>query len=355
MKAWGYNGNGRLGNNSTTNSSSPVSVSSISTAVAAAGGADHSLALLSDGTVAGWGSNAEGQLGAPTPTQSLTPMAVANMSGALAIAAGTSFSYALRASGEAAGVLWSFGDGDDGQLGDGTVVSNRKSVAAAIPGVRSLSAGDRHGIAFRQDGRTVSWGADDYGQLGDGAQVALRRNPVHSLGAGELVQVAAGNSFSVALRAEGTIYSWGYGERLGQGSSALKTVPTPIPSFSLAGNSWMAEDTDGDGLSNAAEYRLGSDPLNGDTNQDGIADGDEFQSGSTPTSWDTDGDGLSNTSEAQLGTDPLIADSDGDGTVDGADCYPLDSTRTACGTSNPSDTTPPTITLDEPPGAVPVP
>jgi alpha-tubulin suppressor-like RCC1 family protein len=356
MKAWGYNANGRLGNNSTTDASTPVSVSSVTTASATAAGADHSLALLTDGTVVGWGANPQGQLGAATPTQSLVPMAVPNLSGVVALAGGTSFSYAIRANGDPAGVVWSFGMGGSGQLGDGTLVANRKSAASGPVSVRWLAAGDRHGLAFRQDGSTVSWGADDSGQLGDGATIASRANPVKTMGAGELVQLAAGFSYSVALRADGTVLTWGIGgAQLGLGPSGMRTLPTAVPNFSLVTNSWMNQDTDADGLSNAAEYRSGADPLSRDTNQNGISDGAETQPGKPPTSPDTDGDGLTNWTEVQKGTDPLIADTDRDGTADGSDCYPLDSTRTACGTSNPSDVTPPTITLDEPPGATPIP
>ena len=128
-----------------------------------------------------------------------------------------------------------------------------------------------------------------------------------------------------------------------------------MPNFTVAANNWLNEDTDDDGLSNAAEYRLGSDPLSADTNANGIPDGQEVGPGRRPTDPDTDGDGLSNALEVERGTDPLVADTDRDGTADGADCYPLDNTRTSCASSNPSDTTPPTITLDEPPGATPVP
>jgi alpha-tubulin suppressor-like RCC1 family protein len=356
VKAWGNNGNGRLGNNSTADSNVPVSVSSVTTAVAVAAGADHSLTLLADGTVVGFGNNAQGQLGAATPSQSLVPMTVPNLSGVVALAAGQSFSYALRASGDAAGALWTFGAGGSGQLGDGTLVTNRKSVASGPLNVRAFAAGLTHGLAFRQDGSTAGWGTDDYGQLGDGTTISSRANPVKTLGAGELLQVAAASSYSVALRADGTVLTWGAGGAwLGLGSAGIQTLPVVIPSFSLVSNAWMKQDTDVDGLTNAAEYRLGSDPLSRDTNQDGIADGAEVGPGKSPTNPDTDGDGLTNAAELQKGTDPFIADTDRDGTTDGSDCHPLDNTQTTCGTSNPSDTTPPTITLDEPPGATPLP
>lgn len=61
-------------------------------------------------------------------------------------------------------------------------------------------------------------------------------------------------------------------------------------------------DSDGDGLTDDEERRLGTNPFNPDTDGDGIPDGDEVA----------------------LGTDPLRADTDGDGIIDGLDKYPLD-------------------------------
>jgi len=128
-----------------------------------------------------------------------------------------------------------------------------------------------------------------------------------------------------------------------------------VPNFSLVDNTWLLADTDGDGLSNGAELRLGSDPLSADSNQDGLKDGVEFASGKSPTNADTDADGLLNADELARGTNPLVADTDGDGVLDGADCYPLDPTRTGCGTPNPLDVTPPVITIVEPPNSIPIP
>jgi hypothetical protein len=77
-------------------------------------------------------------------------------------------------------------------------------------------------------------------------------------------------------------------------------------------------DSDDDGLTDARETELGTDPFSPDTDGDTISDGDEVEFyGTDPLQRDTDGDGLDDAQElASIGTNPLIADSDGDGVSD---------------------------------------
>jgi len=64
-------------------------------------------------------------------------------------------------------------------------------------------------------------------------------------------------------------------------------------------------DTDDDGLTDAEEIELGSDPLSADSDNDGLADGQEVALGTSPTAADTDGDGWSDSDELDYQTDPL--------------------------------------------------
>ena len=80
-------------------------------------------------------------------------------------------------------------------------------------------------------------------------------------------------------------------------------------------------DTDSDGLTDAQENDLGTDPNNADTDGDGLTDGDEINDyGTDPLQADTDGDGLNDGDEVNShDTDPLNSDSDSDGLSDGAE------------------------------------
>lgn len=82
-----------------------------------------------------------------------------------------------------------------------------------------------------------------------------------------------------------------------------------------------SNDADGDGLTDAQEILLGTDPYNRDTDGDGLSDGEEVNIYHTdPLKADTDGDGLNDGDEVhKYHTDPLKADTDGDGLKDGAE------------------------------------
>jgi Tol biopolymer transport system component len=78
------------------------------------------------------------------------------------------------------------------------------------------------------------------------------------------------------------------------------------------------QDSDGDGLINSLELRLGTNPSLADTDGDGLLDGQEVNTYKTnPLVADTDQDGLSDGAEVSLGTNPLQKDTDQDGLMDG--------------------------------------
>ncbi len=356
--SWGLNSSGQLGDNTSTQRTAPVQVgvagSWLTGVTGLAAGATHSLALKGDGTVVAWGNNNNGQLGDGSTTNRLVPVVVTGLSGISRIAAGTLHSAALRTSGFNPGMAWTWGYNSEGQLGDGTLVSS-SSPRSTVTSLRGLASGDRHVLAIASSGGAMVWGANGSGQLGNGGTLPSRV-PQTLTAPTEIVELAGAPEHSIALLSDGTLRGWGADQngQLGFTSvapSALETRPVTVPGISVVANSWMSQDSDGDGLSNAGEYRLGGDPLDNDSNKDGILDGAAASAGVSVTSPDVDGDGVLNRQETINGTNPFIADSDGDGVVDGLDCFALDATRT-CVASNPSDHTSPVITLAEPTNAI---
>jgi hypothetical protein len=82
-------------------------------------------------------------------------------------------------------------------------------------------------------------------------------------------------------------------------------------------------DSDGDGVDDAWEAELGTDPNRSDTDDDGVSDGNELRDDTDPLNADTDEDGLLDGEEGRFGTDPLDPDSDNDGALDGEEVREL--------------------------------
>jgi hypothetical protein len=97
---------------------------------------------------------------------------------------------------------------------------------------------------------------------------------------------------------------------------ALDAIAGAEVACAKAGAAAATSDADGDGITDADEHALGTDPNAADSDGDGVGDGDEVRAGTDPLDGDADGDGLPDRDEAELGTDPRKADSDGDGLSD---------------------------------------
>ena len=206
--AWGYNAAGQLGDGTTTIKRTPVAVSGLSGVTAVAAGGEHSLALLSNGTVMAWGANREGQLGTGSTASSRTPVAVSGLSGVTAVAAGREHSLALLAN----GTVMAWGSNEEGQLGLGTVKTPLKStVPIAIKGLSSvvaISAGSEFSLALLSNGTVMAWGAGDEGQLGNGKR-SKSLSPVAVKALGGVTAISAGGEHALALLSSGKVVAWG--------------------------------------------------------------------------------------------------------------------------------------------------
>jgi alpha-tubulin suppressor-like RCC1 family protein len=193
-------------------------------AVMTAGGSGHFLALKADGTVWAWGSNARGQLGDGTTTDRDAPVQVPNLTDVVEIAAGEDFSVALKTD----GTVWTWGDNFYGQLGAvtaGTYQTSPIQVAGLTDAV-TIAAGQRHTLATTAQGAVWTWGNNQDGQLGDGTQTK-RTTAAPVAGLTDAVEAAGGYGHSLVLTASGAVWAWGantYGQ-LGDGTYQRRLTP----------------------------------------------------------------------------------------------------------------------------------
>jgi hypothetical protein len=171
------------------------------------------------------------------------------------------------------------------------------------------------------------------------------------------VAISSGDTHTVAIKADGTVWAWGANGLggLGDGTTTARCTPVASSAFAVADNSWLVGDPDDDGLPTWREYVVGTDPLDWDTGGSGLGDRVLAESSAEAANSDLDGDGVPNDVEIARGTDPLNNDTDGDEVSDGEDAFPLDPDRSAAPSADPNDHTAPVITLTEPTNAILVP
>ncbi|MGH7493184.1 MAG: T9SS type A sorting domain-containing protein [bacterium] len=228
--AWGRNQKGQLGDNTTTNRSTPVQVSSFSNAVTVAGGIYHSVAFKSDGTIWTWGYNEFGQLGDNSTTDKTIPVLAAGLTGVIQIAAGGRHSLALRTDGS----LRSWGFNYYFQLGDGTSTDRKKPIQVInLNDVKKIAGGDAHSLVLKSDGTLRSWGQNLYAALGDNTFNG-RKIPVQVVSLADVVRVSAGGWFSVALKTDGTVWAWGHNASGQVGEGGIDTsFPAPVQTSTI--------------------------------------------------------------------------------------------------------------------------
>jgi len=105
---------------------------------------------------------------------------------------------------------------------------------------------------------------------------------------------------------------------------AVQDSSTTGADFGLA--RYGTTDADGDGLTDAQEADLGTNPIAADSDSDGLTDGQEVALGTNPTVADSDNDGVNDGQELASGTNPTDPDSDDDGIPDGSDVEAVQST-----------------------------
>ena len=207
VMAWGDNREGQLGNGTLSNSTVPVPVQGLSGVTAIAAGALHSLAVLTNGTAMAWGDNELGQLGVGRQVSlRVVPTAVAKITGITQIAAGEQHSVALLSDGS----VWVWGDNGEFQLARRNGFPGgigQSNVPLRVPGLgkaKAIAAGGSFSLAVVAGGRVRSWGDNAFGQLGNGgAQTGPALVTVTGLSGA--ARVAAGGVTALAFGPAATV------------------------------------------------------------------------------------------------------------------------------------------------------
>jgi uncharacterized repeat protein (TIGR03803 family) len=210
-----------------------------------AAGGYHSLELQPDGSLWAWGGDDSGQLGENANTNvqfELFPIDIQNyfcnsvyISNLVTVAAGRDYGLAV----EANGAIWSWGINSYGQLGNGSSISSQNipSPITGLSNVVSVAAGNTHTLMLCSDGSVWAAGSDWDNELGVGGLPDHETNtPVRSLipTGTVIVAIAAGGSHSFALDSSSNLWAWGYGGdgELGNGGTTNFDTPTKLTTIS---------------------------------------------------------------------------------------------------------------------------
>ena len=229
---WGLNTSGQLGTNDLVSRSSPVQIGSLTNWAEVSTMALNSLAVKTDGTLWAWGVNNNGQVGTNDLVSRSSPVQIGANTDWYKVAAGDAFSLALKTD----GTMWSWGNQDvsSGKLGQNDLI-NRSSPTqiGSLTTWAVIAAGERVGLAVKTDGTIWTWGNQNFGRLG---------NSVNSnAGVSSPIQIGAltnwstpnlGSEGSFAIKTDGTLWGWSLGGngRLGTGNTISRSSPVQIGS-----------------------------------------------------------------------------------------------------------------------------
>ncbi len=260
----GNNMNGRIGDGTTIDRNVFVVVDSGSGIggkwVYVHAGFNHNLGIKEDGSLWAWGEGGSGALGNGGTSNSLFPINIDQGSAALGGPWIKAVAYSHSAGIRADGSLWTWGNANNyGQLGNGTTNGGQLVPTKVDDGTGKhgkwvdIAIGSYYNIALREDGSLWSWGANDFGKLGLGTagsgthQIAPTLVDDGTSQGGKWIFIDASPNTSIGIKEDGSLWAWGqngYGQ-VGDGTTTDRHVPTLIDDGKGPGGKWVYASTSG--------------------------------------------------------------------------------------------------------------
>jgi rubredoxin len=198
---WGNDSYGQLGDSTISHRSSPIqTIAGGTNWKQVACGGYHTAAIKTDGTLWTWGYNFSGLLGDSTSDSKSSPVqTIAGGTNWKQLSCGSFYIAAIKTD----GTLWSWGNNTNGQLGNSTLgipISSPVQTIAGGTNWKQVAAGYSHTTAIKTDGTLWTWGNNNNGQLGD-STISHRSSPIQTIAGGtNWKQVAGGGIHTAALQ-----------------------------------------------------------------------------------------------------------------------------------------------------------
>ncbi len=232
---WGsFDGDKAKGDQDTTLSPAAVTIPDPSPVVQAGTSNSTGYALLADGTVWAWGQGTNGQLGNGTTQNSLTTAVQVQFPAGVAIAflATNSMPYNTALAVDTTGQAWGWGDNGNGELCTGSAAQYDAPQQLPLTGVTALAGASGHAL-YVSGGTVYECGANGSGVAGIGTMRthgSLTPTPITALDGAGVTHVFASYQDDAALTASGVWYDWGLNQdgQLGDGGTANSDVPLQV-------------------------------------------------------------------------------------------------------------------------------
>ncbi len=228
--AWGRGVDGRLGLGDAISRSSPTQIGTLGlwSSVGVSGNGQFGFATRTNGTLWAWGKGSRGYLGTNDTVYRSSPIQVGALTGWSNMSSSYSSTFAIKAD----GTMWTWGFESLGQLGVGVSGLHYVSSPIQIGTLATWSTtatGRQHTLALKTDGTLWTWGRGNHGENGDLTAI-YRSSPVQVGTLATWSGVSAGGYTSFAVRTNGTLWSWGYNAAgfLGLGDVANRSSPTQV-------------------------------------------------------------------------------------------------------------------------------